>query len=60
MEYQRRLKLQRLAFEEVGAGRWSGATGIVPVTLPGETLAPLDFTDPKHPRREKTATAKVS
>ena len=45
------LQLQRLAFEEVGMGTWSGTTASVPVTRAGELLGGFDATiDPDHPR----------
>ena len=44
------LQLQRLAQEGVGAGNWSGATDLVPVTIPGERLAALDLQKPEHPK----------
>lgn len=44
------LQLQRLAQEGVGAGSWTGATDLVPVTDPGDALAVLDLRERKHPR----------
>lgn len=44
------LQLQRLAHEEAGFGVWSLADNDIPVTRKGERLAPLDLTDPTHPR----------
>ena len=44
------LQLQRLAQEGVGAGTWTGATDLVPVTVRGETLAVLDLRKREHPR----------
>jgi hypothetical protein len=44
------MQLQRLAHEGVGSGTWSGADGSIPVTRGGEFLAPLDISDPNHPR----------
>ena len=36
------LQLQRIAFERVGMGTWSGKMDPIPVTQPGEQLADLD------------------
>ncbi|KAF1925396.1 uncharacterized protein M421DRAFT_94681 [Didymella exigua CBS 183.55] len=44
------LQLQRLAQEGVGAGKWSRATDLVPVTAPGDALAVLDVSKRDHPR----------
>jgi hypothetical protein len=44
------LQLQRLAYEEIGAGTWHNAAEIVPLTQQGEYLPPLDITDPEHPK----------
>ncbi|KAF2629797.1 hypothetical protein BU25DRAFT_274367 [Macroventuria anomochaeta] len=44
------LQLQRLAHESVGAGTWTGATDVVPVIDPGDTLAVLDLRQRGHPR----------
>jgi hypothetical protein len=44
------LQLQRLAQEGVGAGAWSGATDLVPVTDPGDSLAVLNLREREHPR----------
>lgn len=44
------MQLQRLAHEGVGSGRWSGADKSTPLTRGGELLAPLDISDPHHPR----------
>jgi len=41
---------QRLAHEATGFSTWSGGTELVPVTERGELLAPLDVTDPTHPK----------
>ena len=44
------LQLQRLAQEGVGAGTWTGATDLVPVTVREEALAVLDLREREHPR----------
>ncbi|KAH6618503.1 hypothetical protein C7974DRAFT_415876 [Boeremia exigua] len=44
------LQLQRLAHEGVGAGTWTKATDLVPVTRSSDTLAVLDVRDRDHPR----------
>lgn len=49
------LQLQRLAHEEAGFGTWTGAAGDNPVTAPGERLATLNISDPKHPRLEHSS-----
>ena len=52
------LQLQRLAFEEVGMGTWSGTTASVPVTRAGELLGGFDATiDPDHPRLSRAMAA---
>lgn len=44
------LQLQRLAHETSGrGGAWRRTTEFIPVTAPGEELAPLDLSDPAHP-----------
>ena len=43
-------QLQRMAYEALNSGTWSGATDAVPIAKPGEELAILDVTDPSHPR----------
>lgn len=52
---QETLQLQRLAHEELGFGTWSGATDSIPTTKPGDKLACLDLSDPKHPRLQASA-----
>ncbi|KAJ8112333.1 hypothetical protein OPT61_g5273 [Boeremia exigua] len=44
------LQLQRLAYEGIGAGTWTGATDMVPLTDPGDILAILDIRKRDHPR----------
>ena len=44
------LQLQRLAYEEIGLGTWSGGAKSIPTTLAGEELGVLDLTDLDHPR----------
>ncbi|KAI9786359.1 MAG: hypothetical protein M1816_008020 [Peltula sp. TS41687] len=44
------LQLQRLAHEELGFGTRSRTAQGHPVTAPGEQLAPLDISDPNHPK----------
>ena len=44
------LQLQRLAHEELGLGTWTRVADDCPITLPGELLASIDISDPKHPR----------
>ncbi|KAF8865654.1 hypothetical protein BDZ45DRAFT_796456 [Acephala macrosclerotiorum] len=43
------LQLQRMAFEEVGLGRWRGGADDVPVTEMGEEFAPAAEWDEWHP-----------
>lgn len=50
------LQLQRLAHEELGFGTWTRTAEDCPVTKPGEQLAVLDISDPKHPRLKCTST----
>ncbi|KUI59498.1 hypothetical protein VP1G_06720 [Cytospora mali] len=50
------LQLQRLAYEEAGMGTWRGSEKSVPVTESGETLGPLDLSNPKHPRLRSSTT----
>jgi hypothetical protein len=44
------LQLQRLAHENLGLGSWSRTDEAIPVTRLGETLAVIDFSDPKRAR----------
>jgi hypothetical protein len=44
------LQLQRLAFDGLGIGEWSGCDKTVPYTTRVLTIEPLDVSDPKHPR----------
>jgi hypothetical protein len=43
------MQLQRLAHESLGAGTWTDAAEVVPVTPFGETLAVLDISNTYHP-----------
>ncbi|KAK8117983.1 uncharacterized protein PG998_006264 [Apiospora kogelbergensis] len=44
------LQLQRLTQEELGYGKWSGCTNMVPITRPKDPLANLDISDLEYPR----------
>jgi hypothetical protein len=52
------LQLQRLAHEELGCGTWVGKN--FPITTPGETLAMLDISEPRHPKLVNPVSAHVS
>lgn len=54
------LQLQRLAHEEAGYGEWSKCDGDVPVTVPGQTLASLDFVNMTHPQLERQRVTPTS
>ncbi|KAF2143116.1 uncharacterized protein K452DRAFT_317357 [Aplosporella prunicola CBS 121167] len=43
------LQTQRMAHQSVGAGTWSKATDMVPLTEAGNKLATLDLQDPEQP-----------
>ncbi|KAH8900683.1 hypothetical protein GQ53DRAFT_815545 [Thozetella sp. PMI_491] len=44
------LQLQRLAYEGVSPGKWSGCTNYVPIINPNVPMVPLDVSSPNHPR----------
>ncbi|KAK7926623.1 hypothetical protein PG985_003621 [Apiospora marii] len=48
-ESETAIQLHRLAQDQLGHGRWSRCNEHVPVTQPGDLLAPLDITDLTHP-----------
>lgn len=48
-ESETAIQLHRLAQDQLGAGRWSRCDERVPVTRPGDLLAPLDIKDPAYP-----------
>ena len=50
------LQLQRLAHEELGLGTWSSTATCYPITMPGEHLATIDISDPKHPKLKTSIT----
>ncbi|KAE8451722.1 hypothetical protein EG329_003179 [Mollisiaceae sp. DMI_Dod_QoI] len=55
------LQLQRMAFEEVGLGTWTGGADDVPVTEKREQFAPATEWDDWHPSiRGKSATTETS
>ena len=45
-----KLQLQRLAYEEVGQGQWSGGLDAIPVTVKGDTFGLPADVDKLHPR----------
>lgn len=55
------LQLHRVAQDQLGHGEWSRCDDRMPITRPGDLLAPFDITDPKHPvlarALEKTSPA---
>lgn len=53
------LQLQRLAYEAVGSGTWSGTTNTVPVTECGEALDIFDISDKQHPLLHSTLVAPI-
>ncbi|KAK8128950.1 hypothetical protein PG984_010058 [Apiospora sp. TS-2023a] len=48
-ESETAIQLHRLAQEQLGHGYWSRCDERVPVTRPGDLLAPVDIADPTHP-----------
>lgn len=43
------IQLHRVAQDHLGYGHWSHCDETIPVTRPGDLLAPLDIADPSHP-----------
>ncbi|KAK8108513.1 cytochrome p450 protein [Apiospora sp. TS-2023a] len=43
------IQLHRVAQDQSGYGRWSRCDELIPITRPGEMLAPFDISDPEHP-----------
>lgn len=50
-----KLQLQRLAYEGLGQGTWSGATDLVPLTEAGQLLGMPEDVNEKQPRRVERA-----
>ncbi|KAK8040074.1 hypothetical protein PG993_008485 [Apiospora rasikravindrae] len=53
-------QLHRLAQDELGYGKWSGCTDMVPVTRPEDRLADLDISDLDYPRLNGDAVERES